>query len=60
MVRAYDRRGRIAHGVLAADGDHATAIIRELLASPDISLIQLRNVGCRSPAAHATTPARTP
>jgi hypothetical protein len=45
VVRAYDRRGRISDGVLAADGDHATAIIRELFTSPDVSLIQLRNVG---------------
>lgn len=45
IVRAYNQRGRIADGVLAADGDHATAIIRELLARPGISLVQLRNVG---------------
>lgn len=45
IVRAYNQRGRIADGVLAADGDHATAIIRELLARPGISLVHLRNVG---------------
>lgn len=45
IVRAYNQRGRIADGVLATDGDHATAIIRELLARPGISLVQLRNVG---------------
>lgn len=45
IVRAYDRRGRIADAVLAADGDDATAIVDELLARPDVTLVQLRNVG---------------
>jgi hypothetical protein len=45
VVRAYDRDGRIAGGVLAEDGEHAIPVIREFLARPEITLIQLRNVG---------------
>lgn len=45
VVRAYDRRGRIADGVLVADGEHAQTVIRELLARPDVELVHLRNVG---------------
>jgi hypothetical protein len=44
-VRAYDQDGRIADGVLAGDGEQATAVIRELLARPDVALVHLRNVG---------------
>ena len=45
VVRAYDRAGRIADGVLADDGEHAMTVIRELLARPDVALVHLRNVG---------------
>lgn len=45
VVRAYDRQGRIADGVLVADGEHAQTVIRELLARPDVELVHLRNVG---------------
>jgi hypothetical protein len=45
VVRAYDRDGRIADGVLASNGDHAMTVIRELLARPDVTLVHLRNVG---------------
>ncbi|MGH3395705.1 MAG: DUF1203 domain-containing protein, partial [Streptosporangiaceae bacterium] len=42
VVRAYDRQGRIADGVLVADGEHAQTVIRELLARPDVELVHLR------------------
>jgi Protein of unknown function (DUF1203) len=45
VVRAYDQCGRIADGVLAADGDHAETVIHELLARPDVALVHVRNVG---------------
>ena len=45
VVRAYDRDGRIADGVLAGNGDHTMTVIRELLARPDVTLVHLRNVG---------------
>jgi Protein of unknown function (DUF1203) len=45
VVRAYDQDGRIADGVLVADGEHAMTVIRELLARPDVALVHLRNVG---------------
>ena len=45
VVRAYNRDGQIAGGVLARDGDHALAVIGELLARPDVTLVHLRNVG---------------
>lgn len=45
VVRAYDRDGRIADGVLVEDGEQAMTAIRELLARPEITLVQLRNVG---------------
>ena len=45
VVRAYDRDGQIADGVLASNGDHAMTVIRELLARPDVTLVHLRNVG---------------
>jgi hypothetical protein len=44
-VRAYDRQGRIAGGVLAADGLQAEAVIAEKLARPDVELVHLRNAG---------------
>jgi hypothetical protein len=45
VVRAYDKQGRIATGVLVADGTHAEKVIAELLARPDVELVHLRNVG---------------
>jgi hypothetical protein len=45
VVRAYDRQGRIADGLLAADGLQAEAVIAEMLARPDVELVHLRNVG---------------
>ncbi len=45
VVRAYDKRGRIVGGVLAADGHQAERVIAELLARPDVELVHLRNVG---------------
>ncbi len=45
VVRAYDRRGRIADGVLVADGRQAEAVIEELLSRPGVELVHLRNVG---------------
>jgi hypothetical protein len=45
VVRAYDQDGRIADGVLASDGDHAMAVIGELLGRADVALVHLRNVG---------------
>ncbi len=45
VVRAYDRDGRIADGVLVADGERAMAVIRESLTRPDVELVHLRNVG---------------
>jgi hypothetical protein len=45
VVRAYDRDGRIAAGVLADDGAHAVTVIGELLARPDVTVVHLRNVG---------------
>jgi hypothetical protein len=44
-VRTYDRQGRIADGVLVADGRQAQHIIAELLARPETELVHLRNVG---------------
>lgn len=45
VVRAYDRDGRIADGVLVHGGEHAMSVIRDLLARPDVVLVHLRNVG---------------
>ena len=45
VVRAYDRQGRIADGVLVADGHQAQGVIAELLARPEVVLVHLRNVG---------------
>jgi len=45
VVRAYDRHGRIADGVLVADGRHAGRVIAELLARPEVELVHVRNVG---------------
>jgi hypothetical protein len=45
VVRAYDRDGRIADGVLVNDGEHAMTVIRELLARSGVALVHLRNVG---------------
>jgi hypothetical protein len=45
VVRAYDRHGAIADGVLAADGQQAAAAIADLLGRPEVELVHLRNVG---------------
>jgi hypothetical protein len=45
VVRAYDQDGQIADGILAGDGEQALAVIQQLLARPDVALVQLRNVG---------------
>ena len=45
VVRAYDKQGRIADGVLAADGRQAVQVIAELMARPGVELVHLRNVG---------------
>jgi hypothetical protein len=45
VVRAYDRDGRIADGVLVRDGVEAMTAISELFARPDITVVHLRNVG---------------
>jgi hypothetical protein len=45
VVRAYDRDGRIADGVLVRDGEHAMTVIREMFARPDVRIAHLRNVG---------------
>ena len=45
VVRAYDRQGRIADGVLAVNGLQAEQIIADLLARPEVDLVHLRNVG---------------
>ena len=45
VVRAYDAQGRIADGVLAADGRQAAKITAELLARPEVEFVHLRNVG---------------
>jgi hypothetical protein len=45
VVRAYDGQGRIADGVLVADGHQAQGVIAGLLARPEVALVHLRNVG---------------
>jgi len=45
VVRAYDGQGRIADGMLAADGRQAQAVITALLGRPGVELVHLRNVG---------------
>ncbi|MGH3154848.1 MAG: DUF1203 domain-containing protein [Streptosporangiaceae bacterium] len=45
VVRAYDRQGRIADGVLVADGHQAQDVIAGLLARPEVALVHLRNIG---------------
>ena len=45
VVRAYDRDGRIADGILVNDGEQAMTVIREQLARPEVALAHLRNVG---------------
>ena len=44
-MRAYDHNGSIADGMLAENGDQALAVIQQLLARPDVTLVHLRNVG---------------
>jgi hypothetical protein len=44
-VRAYDEQGRIADGVYVRDGEEADQAIADLLGRPDVTLVQLRNVG---------------
>jgi hypothetical protein len=57
VVRAYDAHGRIADGVLVADGRQAQDVIRELLARSGVELVHLRNVGygCYNFAVRANT-----
>ena len=57
VVRAYDGQGRIADGVLVADGRQAQQVIGELLARPGVELVHLRNVGygCYNFAVRANT-----
>ena len=45
VVRAYDHNGSIADGMFAENGDQALAVIQQLLARPDVTLVHLRNVG---------------
>ena len=45
VVRAYDQQGRIADGVLVADGHQAQDVIAGLLARPEVVLVHMRNVG---------------
>ncbi|HEY1622608.1 MAG TPA: DUF1203 domain-containing protein [Streptosporangiaceae bacterium] len=45
VVRAYDERGRIAAGSYVLDGEDADRAIADLLGRPDVTLVQLRNVG---------------
>ena len=45
VVRAYDRRGRIAAGVLVNGREEAEATIGDLLTRPEVELVQIRNVG---------------
>jgi Protein of unknown function (DUF1203) len=45
VVRGYDHEGGIADGVLAASGDDALTVIKEMLGRPDVALVHLRNVG---------------
>jgi len=45
VVRAYDRDGRIADGIVVEDGEDAMTAIGGLLARPEVTLVQLRNVG---------------
>lgn len=45
VVRAYNRDGQIADGIVASDGEQAMTIISDLLARPDVALVHLRNVG---------------
>jgi Protein of unknown function (DUF1203) len=42
---AGDRQGRIADGVLVADGRQARGVSAELLARPEVQLVHLRNLG---------------
>ncbi|MCP2342390.1 DUF1203 domain-containing protein [Actinomadura rupiterrae] len=48
VVRAYGQGGTLVEGVLVADGKEGEAVTRDLLARPDVALVQLRNVeaGC--------------
>ena len=45
VVRAYDRRGRIADGRPVADGREAQAVIGQWLAQPGVQRVHVRNVG---------------
>ena len=62
VVRAYNRDGRIAGGVLAVDGEHAIPVIRALLAQPEVTLVQLRNVeyGCYNFSVCLKAPSEAP
>ena len=61
-MRTYDHGGRIANGVLVTDGGQALAVIRELLARPDVPIMHLRNVGygCDNFTVRSSHPAADP
>ena len=44
-MRAYDRDGQIAGGVLVNHGEHAMTVIHEQLARRGVTLAHLHNVG---------------
>jgi hypothetical protein len=48
VVRAYNRAGKIADGILTDGGPDNVRAVTELLARPDVTLVHVRNVtyGC--------------
>jgi hypothetical protein len=57
VVRGYDHAGGMAEALLAEEGDTAERLIEEMLARPDIEVVQVRNVlaGCYNFAARPVT-----